>query len=258
MKSVCVIPARMASSRFPGKPLKPLLGMPLIQHVYLRCRLYGGFDRVAVATCDVEIAEAIRAIGGEAVMTRDTHERCTDRVEEAIDNLGLDLVDDDLVLMVQGDEILVSPQMLEHMVEVYRNGKPDVVNLISRLSRIEDHDDVNTVKVVTAPDGRILYFSRAPIPSRARVALDDVPMYQQTGIIAFRTAFLRAFSRLPQTPLEKIESCDMMRVIEHNLPIRAVRTEIETIGVDTDADRRRAETILKDDPVTARYREARP
>lgn len=253
MKSICLIPARMASSRFPGKPLKPLLGLPLILHVYLRCRLYDGFDRVVVATCDAEIAEAVRAVGGEAVMTKDTHERCTDRVEEAVDNLDLGLADDDLVLMVQGDEILVSPDMLERMVDVYRADKPAVVNLISRLYRTEDHDDPNTVKAVVAPDGRILYMSRAPIPSRSRAPGGQVPMYQQTGVIAFRHAFLKAFSQLPQTPLEKIESCDMMRVIEHGLPISAVLTDIETIGVDTEADRARAEGILQADPLTARY-----
>jgi 3-deoxy-manno-octulosonate cytidylyltransferase (CMP-KDO synthetase) len=251
MKAICVIPARMGSSRFPGKPLKPLLGMPLIQHVYFRCRQYDGFDRVVVATCDEEIAQSIHSAGGEAVMTADTHERATDRVEEAVDNMALGLADDDLVLMVQGDEILVTPAMLSEIVETFRARRPAVVNLISRLYRAEDHDDPNCVKAVMGLDQRILYFSRAAIPSRARAA--DVPMYQQTGVIAFRASFLREFSRLPQTPLEKIESCDMMRVVEHGLAINAVLTDVETIGVDTEADRARAEEFLRNEPITARY-----
>jgi 3-deoxy-manno-octulosonate cytidylyltransferase (CMP-KDO synthetase) len=252
MRSVCVIPARMASSRLPGKPLKPLLGMPLIQHVYLRSRLFVDFERVIVATCDTEIADSIRALGGEAVMTADTHERCTDRVQEAVERLALDLADDDLVLMVQGDEILVSPDMLGETVARYAQTGAAVVNLVSRLYEPEDQDDVNAVKVVMAPDDRIVYFSRSCIPSRARAG-KDVKVYQQTGIIGFKPSLLATFSSLPQTPLERAESCDMMRLIEHHMPIYAVRTETETIGVDTAADHARAEQVLAADPLIARY-----
>ena len=116
---------------------------------------------------------------------------------------------------------------------------------------VEDHDDPNTVKAVFNEDGRALLFSRAPIPSRARV--NNPPMYQQTGIIAFRVDFLHQFSSLPQTPLEKIESIDMMRVIENGIPLHLVTTETETIGIDTPADLARAEKVLADDPLTAQY-----
>jgi 3-deoxy-manno-octulosonate cytidylyltransferase (CMP-KDO synthetase) len=252
MRSVCVIPARMASSRLPGKPLKPLLGMPLIQHVYLRSRLFADFERVIVATCDIEIADSIRAVGGEAVMTADTHERCTDRVQEAVEGLGLDLTDDDLVLMVQGDEILVSPDMLAQTAARYAQTRAAVVNLVSRLYAAQDQDDVNAVKAVMAPDDRILYFSRSGIPSRSRAG-KDLKVYQQTGVIGFKPSLLATFSSLPQTPLERAESCDMLRLLEHHMPIYAVRTEIETIGVDTAADHARAEKVLAADPVTARY-----
>ena len=186
-------------------------------------------------------------------MTADTHERCTDRTEEAISNLDLDLADGDFVLMVQGDEVLVSPDMLREMCDIYRRDRPPAVNLVSRMYRVEDHEDPNTVKVVSAPDGRALYFSRAPIPSRARAV--DVPMFQQTGIIGFSAAFLQRFSILEPTPLEIIESVDMMRVIEHGLAIQLVQTDTETIGVDTPADLERGEQILKDDPYTNLYLE---
>ncbi len=251
MKRVCIIPARMASSRFPGKPLAKLLGMTLIEHVYHRARLCEDLDRVVVATCDEEIAQTITTAGGEAVMTKDTHERCTDRTDEAIMNLGLGLGGGDLVLMLQGDEVMVTPKMISEMVAKFEETGADVINLVSRLYSTADHADGNTVKAVFAPDRRIIYLSRAPIPSAARA--DDVPMYQQTGVIAFKAGFLQAFGRLPQTPLEKIESCDMMRVIEHGLPIYAVITDSETIGVDTEQDRGRAEAELARDPTTQRY-----
>ena len=251
MKTVCVIPARMGSARFPGKPLAPLLGMPLVLHVWNRCRLCQGFERVIVATCDAEIRAAVEASGGEAVMTATTHERATDRTQEAVALLDLSLADDDFVLMVQGDEVLMAPAMADEMLAAYSRGRPPVINLAARLHRTEDYEDANTVKVVAAPDGRALYFSRAPIPSRARAA--DLQAFQQTGVIGFSWSFLRRFSELPQTPLEKTESVDMLRVIEHGYDIQLVFTDSETIGVDTEADRVRAEELLRTDPVTRRY-----
>jgi 3-deoxy-manno-octulosonate cytidylyltransferase (CMP-KDO synthetase) len=253
MRAICVIPARMASSRYPGKPLKPLLGLPLILHVYRRCRLYAGFERVVIATCDEEIRAAAVADGAEAVMTKPTHERATDRTEEAIAKLDLGLADDDLALMVQGDEILMTPQMAGAVVSAFEKTRPSVVNLASRIYRPEDHDDPNVVKVVVAPDGRALYFSRAPIPSRAR--MKELVAHQQTGVIGFSAAFLQRYSKLPPTPLEQAESCDMLRVLEHGLPIQIVTTDAETIGVDTPADHARAEKILAADPLTRRYLE---
>ena len=251
MSCICVIPARMGSSRFPGKPMKPMLGMALILHVYHRARLTGSIDRVIVATCDQEIFDAVTEAGGEAIMTSDSHERCTDRVEEAISKMSKPMADDDFVLMVQGDEVLVSPDMLEQMIQAYVEDPVPVVNLVSRLYRAEDHDDPNTVKVVFSPDRRVLYYSRAPIPSRSRY--DGPPMYQQTGVIGFKASFLRTFSTLPQTPLEQVESCDMLRVIEHGLPITALSTDTETIGVDTESDLVRAEQALSTDVFTQRY-----
>lgn len=251
MRKICVIPARMASSRFPGKPLAPLLGMTMIEHIYHRARLCPDLDKVVIATCDNEIFDAVSAAGGEAVMTADTHERCTDRTEEAIANLDLGLADEEMVLMLQGDEIMITPEMLTEMVQRFVDTGAPAINLVSRIYTDEDHRDPNTVKAVFAPDGRILYMSRAAIPSKARV--ESVPMYQQTGVMAFQASFLRRYSELEPTPLEVIESCDMMRVVEHGLAIYAVPTDTETIGVDTEADRSRAESRLATDPTTARY-----
>ena len=250
-KTVCVIPARMGSSRFPGKPLAKLLGLPLVLHVWNRCRICREFEMVAVATCDEEIRNAVTAAEGQAIMTSDKHERATDRTQEAVERLGLDLSPDDFVLMVQGDEVLVSPEMAATMIAAYQSSGADVVNLVSRLYSAADHEDPNVVKVVGDPDGNALYFSRAPIPSRARS--ETVPMYQQTGVIGFRSAFLTEFGSLPQTPLENIESVDMMRVIEHRRHVRLIYTEQETIGVDTPEELARAEQVLANDPLTASY-----
>jgi 3-deoxy-manno-octulosonate cytidylyltransferase (CMP-KDO synthetase) len=140
------------------------------------------------------------------------------------------------------------------MIDIYGRDRPQAVNLVSRMYRTEDHEDSNTVKVVAAPSGRALYFSRAPIPSRARAG--KVPMYQQTGVIGFSAEFLQKFSTLEPTPLEVIESVDMMRVIEHGLEIQLVTTDTETVGVDTPADLARAEDILRSDPYTSRYMES--
>ena len=252
-KPVCVIPARMGSSRYPGKPLAPMLGLALVLHVYERCKLYPGFGEVLIATCDDEIKIACETHGAPVVMTANTHERCTDRVQEAVESRYPDMDDDQLIIMVQGDEVLVSPQMISDIVDAQTKTQAPVVNLGSRLYRVEDHEDPNTVKVVAAPDGRALCFSRAPIPSRARA--DDIPMFQQTGIMAFTFGFLRTFSNLPQTPLEIIEAVDMLRVLEHGLALYVVFTDTETIGVDTPEDLKRGEQRLKDEPLTHQYLE---
>jgi 3-deoxy-manno-octulosonate cytidylyltransferase (CMP-KDO synthetase) len=251
-KAICIIPARMASTRYPGKPLEPMLGMALVLHVWHRCKLAGSLGRVVVATCDAEIKAAVEAAGGEAVMTADSHPGCVDRTVEAIANLGLTLADDELVLMVQGDEVMVTPAMIDRMVDVHARTKAPVVNLASVITAEADHDDPNCVKVCAAPDGRALFFSRAPIPSRWR-AKGPVPAYQQTGVIGFSHSFLQTFGRLERTPLEMIEQIDMLRTLEHGYPIQIVTVETETVGVDTPADLKRGEDMLRADPVTRQY-----
>jgi 3-deoxy-manno-octulosonate cytidylyltransferase (CMP-KDO synthetase) len=255
-ETLCIIPARMASSRFPGKPLKPLLGLPLILHVYERCRRSTHPMRAIVATCDEEIRAAVVAHGGEAVMTADTHPGCVDRTDEAVRLLAADAPDASLVLMVQGDEVLVTPDMIDAVIADYTTSKAPVVNLASRIARTEDHDDPNTVKVVADLSGNALFFSRAPIPSRARTM--NVPMYQQTGVIGFAKSFVHKFGTLPRTPMEMAEGIDMLRVLEHGLKVRVVFTDRETIGVDTPADLTRAEGILRSDPVTRAYLKTNP
>jgi len=251
MKKIAVIPARMGSSRFPGKPLEKALGLPVIIHVAKRCQLSPKLDAVLVATCDPEIEAVCVQHNIPVVMTSITHERCTDRVSEAIAKWGAELEGQDLVIMVQGDEILVTPDMIEMVIADYEKTKNPVINLLSRLYAEADHVDPNVVKVVSSPNQRALYLSRSPIPSTYREK--EAPIYQQTGVIGFARAFLDTFSQLPQTPLEKIESIDMLRVLEHGLPLRVVYTSIETVAVDVPADLARACVRLSEDSLLAEY-----
>jgi len=247
----CIIPARMASSRLPGKPLLELNGLPMILHILERCRLYEGFSRVVVATCDQEIYDAVINHGGEAVMTSDQHERCTDRIEEAINNMSDAFAETEFIVMVQGDEILVTPDFLAQVVDDYKKSGAPVVNLVSRLYNEDDQNSPNTVKVVASAAGKILYLSRSLIPSPVRGV--ESPIYQQTGIIGFEKSFLHKFSSLTPTPLEIAESVDMLRVVEHGLELRCVMTETETLGVDTAEEAVRAAEILAKDPVSKAY-----
>jgi 3-deoxy-manno-octulosonate cytidylyltransferase (CMP-KDO synthetase) len=239
---VAIVPARMASSRFPGKPLIPLLGIPMVEHVRRRAALReAGVDDVIVATCDVSIRDAVVAAGGTAVMTADTHERCTDRIEEA--SRGIDA---GIVVMVQGDEPLLLPDAVKQIAAPLV-ADPDVVctNLLSPLESDDDRRNPDIVKAACALNGDIMYFSRAPIPLfRSRV---DVPVFRQTGIMAFRADLLRRYASLHETPLERAESVDMFRLIEHGIPIRGVRVDYRTVGVDRPEDVPAVERMLQED-----------
>lgn len=238
-----VIPARMASSRYPGKPLALILGLPLVEHVRRRALLAQGVDLVAVATCDESIRETVEACGGCAVMTKDTHERCTDRVEEAMQRLP-----GEIVAMVQGDEPLLIPEAVSQVIQpLLDDPSLDVVNLLSPLESPDDYANSNIVKAVCDRRGNVIYLTRAPVPFfRQQVA---VPVYRQTGIMAFRAAFLPRFSALPETALEKAESVDMLRVLEHGIRIRGVVAGYTTLGIDRPGDVELVESVLRRDPV---------
>jgi 3-deoxy-manno-octulosonate cytidylyltransferase (CMP-KDO synthetase) len=232
----------MASSRFPGKPLVPLLGIPMVEHVRRRASLAeAGVDDVIVATCDASIRDAVEAAGGRAVMTADTHERCTERIEEASRS-----IDADIIVMVQGDEPLLLPEAVRQIAAPLV-ADPSVVctNLLSPLESDGDRGNPDIVKAACAQTGDILYFSRAAIPLfRSRV---EVPVYRQTGIMAFRSDLLRRYARLPETPLERAESVDMFRLIEHGIPIRGVVVDYRTVGVDRPGDVAGVERLLQTD-----------
>lgn len=238
-----VIPARMASSRYPGKPLASILGLPLVEHVRRRALLAHGVDLVAVATCDESIKEIVEAFGGCAVMTKNTHERCTDRVEEAMQRLP-----GEIVAMVQGDEPLLIPEAVSQVIQPLLDDPDlDVVNLMSPLQSPDDYTNPNIVKGVCDRRGDVIYLTRAPVPHFRQPVV--VPVYRQTGIMAFRAAFLPRFSALPETALEKAESVDMLRVLEHGIRIGGVVAGYSTLGIDRPGDVELVESVLRRDPV---------
>ena len=253
MKAVVIIPARMAASRFAGKPMAELMGMPMIGHCYHRSKLAAGISSVHVATCDNEIADYVKGIGGSAIMTSDQHTRATTRTAEALEIIQQETNKlFDVVVMVQGDEPLIAPDIITATLEPFKESNVKIVNIMSRLQSIDTFKDMNNVKVVVDRNGDALYFSRESIPSPWK-GLDGVPCYNQTGIIAFRTDTLEEFNAMNESPLEIIESVDMNRVLEAGESIRMVLADAETFGVDTPAELKQAERILRNDPICKLY-----
>lgn len=226
LKVIAIIPARMGSSRFPGKPLENILGIPMIEHVRRRVENVSILDEVYVATCDEEIKKIVEAHGGKAIMTSDQHERCTDRIEEAARNLHADVV-----VNVQGDEPMVSARSIEEVVAPFFS--MDDVYATCLVYPIVDRSELtskNIVKSVISKSERILYLSRAAIPGNEEDK--NTQYYKQSGIMAFKKEFLHQFNDLESTPLEKKESVDMMRILENDFWIQGVVSLEETKGVD--------------------------
>jgi 3-deoxy-manno-octulosonate cytidylyltransferase (CMP-KDO synthetase) len=212
-----------------------------------------GLAAAYVATCDQEIADYVSSIGGSGVMTSDSHTRATTRTAEAMELIEAASGERaEVVVMVQGDEPLISPETIGQMLAHFSDPAVEIVNIMSRLRTMAQFVDRNNVKVVVNQNNDALYFSREPIPSPWR-GLDQVPMYMQTGIIAFRRDVLLRFNRMQETRLEQIESVDMNRVLETGGRIRMVLTEAATIGVDTPQELEDAEVLMKDDSFLSRY-----
>lgn len=254
MNIVGIIPARMAATRFPDKPMAKIMGLPMVAHVYHRSLMCGGINDVWVATCDQVIVDYINSIGGKAIMTSDSHQRASDRSAEAMVNIekvtGKKI---DYVAMIQGDEPMLMPEMLDELVRPVLDGESvDVVNLISTIDSDDDFNNPNTVKLVFDIRMNALYLSREPIPSGKKYN-GDIPMWKQLGIILFSRNALLRFSSLEPTPLEIIESVDMNRFLEHGIPIRLVPTPVKTFGVDTPGDLARVEDLMQNDKLTPMY-----
>jgi 3-deoxy-manno-octulosonate cytidylyltransferase (CMP-KDO synthetase) len=254
MRTVAIIPARLASSRFPGKPMALIHGMPMIGHCYCRIRLCPALADTYVATCDEEIYDYILSIGGKAVMTADTHERASDRAAEAMVKVEEACGEKtDILVMVQGDEPMDTPEMVsEALLPMLQNDSIQIVNLMGRIETLDEFEDPNIVKVVVDSDSNAIYFSREPIPSRKK-GVDTVPMRKQIAVIPFRRDFLVKFNRTPEMPLEIIESVDMLGVIESGGQVRMVMTEYQSIGVDTPEQLQSVEKLMENDPLMRKY-----
>ncbi len=254
MKSIAILPARMGSSRFPGKPLALIHGIPMIGHCFYRTRLCKDLLDTYVATCDQEIYDYITSIGGKAVMTSDTHERATDRTAEAMLKIEQELgTQIDVVVMVQGDEPMVTPDMISQSLEPFANDSSvKVVNLMAHMATVPEFEDPNEVKVVVDKVSDAIYFSREPIPSRKK-GIDTVPMLKQVCIIPFTRDYLLKFNEMQETELERIESVDMMRIIENGGKVRMVMTQSNSLSVDTEEDRKNVERRMVGDVLMSTY-----
>lgn len=244
---VGIIPARMQARRFPGKPLAPIAGRPMIEHVYRRSRMNSRFDEIYVATCDREIADAAEAFGCRAIMTSARHVRGTERVAEAARH-----VDARIIVNIQGDEPLIRPEIFDQLLSPF-DDDPTITctNLMAPIDSDEEHDSTNNVKVVVNRGGDAMYFSREPIPTR-RMHPGAAPVYRQIGIYAFARPLLLAYADLEPTRCELAEACDMLRLIEHGHRIRMIETRVPLQSVDTCADLARAEHLMASDPFVLR------
>ena len=244
VRVAAVIPARMASSRFPGKPLLKVAGLPMVEHVRRRALLCGRFSEVVVATCDEEIAEVVRGCGGACLMTSSAHPAATDRVAEAARQL-----DCTHVINVQGDELLVLPRDLEQMVRAIE-AEPGIPawNAVARIERPEELRDPSIVKGTVSVSGRILYCSRDLSALAARSeALEAVRAI--LGILGYRRDFLERYGQLERTPLERAESIDQLRIIEHDVMLRAVEFGKGYPGINEPRDVEPVLSCLSEDAV---------
>ena len=253
-RAIGIIPARMASSRLPGKPLVPICGIPMVGHVYFRSKMSQALDEVYIATCDQEICDYASSIGATGIMTADTHERATDRSAEAMEKIeAMTGEKADVVVIIQGDEPLLVPQMVDDVIApLQEDPEVMVANLMSPLKNHEEFEDPNEVKVVVDKNGFALYFSREPIPS-VKKGGENIPMMRQLCIMPFRRDFLLTFNNLPPTPLEIIESIDMLRLLENGYKVKIVPTESDSYSVDTPEDLAKVEQLMESDPLLAQY-----
>lgn len=246
MKVVIIIPARMGSSRFPGKPLAKINGKTMIEHVYTRvCTCQSAFMTV-VATCDEEIVDIVESFGGKAIMTSNSHQRASDRCAEALQKLEEECGQVfDIVVMVQGDEPMTHPDMVDESVQPFYD-EPDVqvVNLMAKVPTKREFLDPNCIKVVVNNRSEAICFSRSPIPYNQN-RISSIPTFKQVCVIPFRRDFLLKFNSLRPTTLEEAESIDMMRLIENGFPVRMVETSFITQAVDTESDRLAVEKLMR-------------
>ena len=244
MKFMAIIPARYASTRFPGKPLAILGGKTVIQRVYEQ--VSSVLDEVYVATDDERIFQAVEGFGGRAVMTRADHKSGTDRIEEAAEKIGSAA---DVIINVQGDEPFIQPSQIETLMHLFDAPETQIGTLGKPFESLEAVDNPNSPKIVTDNRGFALYFSRSVIPFVRGVDHQDwfgrYPFLKHLGVYAYRREVLRQVTALPQSSLEQAESLEQLRWLQNGYRIRVGLTDVETVGIDTPEDLSRAEAFLK-------------
>jgi len=254
MQIVGIIPARMAASRFPGKPLYPIMGRPMIEHVYCRAKLYPRWNALAIATCDNEIREFGESRGYPVIMTSDRHTRALDRVAEAATKCGLELSPGDIVLNVQGDEPMMEPEMIAAAIRPLEQD-PIVLCSVLAMDILDEEQFLNpdTVKIIHDLAGDVMYTSRAPVPY-CKHFTPELGAQRIYGIFAFRWHFLQTFTGLPESPLEKKESCDSNRIFDHGYRQRVAPYPFKpSFSVDSPADIKTVEAHMANDPLWGKY-----
>ena len=244
MKFIGIIPARYASTRFPGKPLAILGGKTVIQRVYEQASSV--LEEAYVATDDERIFQAVEGFGGRAVMTRSDHKSGTDRIEEAAEKIGTDA---DVIINIQGDEPFIQPSQINTLKQLFENTGTQIGTLGKRFESMEAAMNPNSPKIVTDLRGFALYFSRSVIPyvrgAGAEEWFSRYPYLKHLGLYAYRRHVLQEITQLPQSPLELAESLEQLRWLENGYRIRVGLTDVETVGIDTPEDLQRAEEFLK-------------
>ncbi|MCX8027482.1 MAG: 3-deoxy-manno-octulosonate cytidylyltransferase [Thermodesulfovibrionales bacterium] len=240
MLAIVIIPARYQSTRFPGKPLAKILNKPMIQHVYEKSVCARGIDMVYVATDDDRIYDTVKSFTDNVLMTSSKHETGTDRIAEAASIIN-SLTDDDIIINVQGDEPVVSPLMIESLVDAMKQDGHKMATIARQIQNHDDIENTNVVKVVFDKDYNALYFSRCPIPFNRKKGI----YFKHIGIYAYNRSFLFRFTGLPKGVLEETECLEQLRALEHGYKIRIVLTDEDTIGVDTPQDIERVEKWIR-------------
>lgn len=244
MKFIGIIPARYASTRFPGKPLALLGGKPVIQHVYEKVAAV--LEAAYVATDDERIYDVVKSFGGQVVMTRTDHKSGTDRIEEAIEKIGGEW---DVVVNVQGDEPFVAKSQLDTICHCFDDPTTQIATLGKPFESMEAVQNPNSPKIVVDNMGFAMYFSRSVIPyvrgKEMSSWLTHYPFLKHLGIYAYRKDVLRQVTQLPQSSLEIAESLEQLRWLQNGFKIKVGTTDVETVGIDTPQDLERAEEFLK-------------
>ena len=254
-KIIGVIPARMGSGRFPGKPLFKIAGMPMLEHVWHRAKMYKKWDELLIATCDSEIKDFADSKNIPCIMTSNKHERALDRVAEAIEKCGFEVNASDIVLNVQGDEPMMRPDMIDATVKPMLNDL-SVKGVVLSMPIIDEaqFNDPNTLKIIHNIKGDILYTSRAPVPYCKEWSI-NIGAKRIYGIFGFRWDFLKKFTKIPESPLEIVEACDSNRLYDNGLTQRvAFYPYVDSFAVDIPEDAKKVEVYLKDDPFWISYK----
>ena len=254
MKIIGIIPARMKSSRLPGKAMKKIFNIPMIGHVYFRSKLSRILDEVYVATCDSKIKNYIESIGGKVVMTSKNHKRAVDRTEEAFRKINEKNKEKiDLIVMIQGDEPVLQPSMINQVVKIFNKNKNiKISNLFTVLTKKNEIQDPNRVKVVVDKDYNAVYFSRKAISSK-KIKNRNI-YFKQGNLFCFKKESLKYFVSLKPSNLEIVESVDMNRLIETRYKIKMIKSKFHTINVDNYKDYLNAKKTIKKDKYFKLYK----